>query len=192
MTLNETLKDWFTTFWKILISPTPKTFIAESQKAKGKFPGAVAWLVFLSVYIFIFSIFVLGQVMITGLIELLLVIPLTMILFTSTMNFMYRRVFRRKQRIYDELIYLNTAILVSIQILFVPLSTFFLIPTSSITVNAIISDVVLFYQLILVMIAFMSIASLDFWQAAITVTASVFVTGIVLVLTIPIVFSVIG
>ncbi len=192
MTFNETLTDWFTTFWKILISPTPKTFSSESQKAEGKFPGAVAWLVFFAVYLFIFSIFMLGQVFITGLIGILFVIPLTMILFTSAMNFLYQRVFKGKQYIYDKLIYLNTAILLSVQFLFVPFSALVLVPLSSITFNAIVADVVLFYQFILTMIAFQSISGLKFWQAAVTVTVSIFAAAIALFCTIPFLLSMIG
>jgi hypothetical protein len=192
MTFNETLTDWLTTFWKLLTSPTPKTFISESQKAEGKFPSAVAWLVFFTVYLFIFSIFMLGQVFIAGFIGILFVIPLTMILFTSAMNFVYQKVFKRTQYIYDKLIYLNTAILLSIQFLFVPISALVLVPLSSITFNAIVADVVLFYQFILVMIAFQSISGLKFWQAVFTVTVSIFAAAITLLCTIPFLLSMIG
>lgn len=192
MAFNEILTDWLTTFWKVLTSPTSKTFLSESQKAAGKFPSAVAWLVFFTVYLFIFSIFMLRQAFITGFIGMVIVIPLTMILFTSAMNFLYQRVFKGKQYIYDKLIYLNTAILLSIQFLFVPLSTFVLVPVTSITVNAIVSDIVLLYQFILVMVAFRSISGLKFSQAAITVTISIFAAALALLCTIPFLLSMLG
>lgn len=192
MPLNETLTDWLTTFWKVLKSPTPKTFISESQKAEGKFPSAVAWLVFFTVYIFIFSIFLLGQIFITGFIGLILVLPLSAVLFSSVMHFFYQRVFKGRQYIYDKLIYLNTAILLSLQFLYVPVSAFVLVPLLSITSNAIVFAVVLFYQFILIMIAFQSVTRLHFWQAAVTVTFAFFATGIAVLLLIPFVLSMIG
>lgn len=189
---NQTFNDWLTTFRKILISPGPKTFIAESKKAKRKSRSAVAWLLFFAVYIFIFSIFLLGQAFVTGFIGLLLVIPLTVTLFSYVMNLVSQKIFGNKQSMYDKLLYLNTAILVSIQFLFVPISTFVLVPLSSITFNAIVADIVLFYQFILVMIAFQSIANLRFWQAAITVTLSIFAAAILLLFIGPFVLSLIG
>jgi hypothetical protein len=192
MTFNETLTDWLRTFWKLLTSPTPKTFISESQKAEGKFPSAVAWLVFFTVYSFIFSIFLLGQAFIIGFVGMLVVIPLTVILFSFVMNFVYQRLFKGKQSVYDKLMYLNTGILLPIQFLFVPVSTLVLVPLASITFNAIVTDVVLFYQFALIMIAFQSITSLRFWQTAITVTLSFFAAGLTLLFTVPFVLSLIG
>lgn len=192
MLLNETLTDWLTTFWKILISPTPKTFISESQKAEGKFPSAVAWLVFFTVYIFIFSIFLLGQIFITGFIGMILALPLAAVLFSSVMHFLYQRVFKRRPYIYDKLIYLNTAILLSPQFLFVPVSAFVFVPLLSITFNAILTAIVLFYQFILIMIAFQSVTRLRFWQAAVTVTLAFFAAGMAVLFIIPFVLSMIG
>lgn len=192
MTFNETLTDWLRTFWELLTSPTPKTFISESKKAKGKFRSAVAWLMVFAVYSFIFSIFLLGQAFIAGFVGMLVVIPLTVILFSFVMNFVYQRLFKGKQSIYEKLLYLNTGILLPIQFLFVPVSTLVLVPLASITFNAIVTDVVLFYQFALIMIAFQSITSLRFWQTAITVTISFFAAGLTLLLTIPFVLSLIG
>jgi hypothetical protein len=192
MTFNETLTDWLRTFWKLLTSPTPKTFVSESKKAKGKFRSAVAWLMFLAVYSFIFSIFLLGQAFIIGFVGMLVVIPLTVILFSFVMNFVYQRLFKGKQSVYDKLMYLNTGILLPIQFLFVPVSTLVLVPLASITFNAIVTDVVLFYQFALIMIAFQSITSLRFWQTAITVTLSFFAAGLTLLFTVPFVLSLIG
>lgn len=188
---NETFKDWIYTFWRVLILPTPKTFLAESQKADGKFTSAVGWLIFFVVYIFIFSIFIFKQVLITGFVGMILVIPLTIILFTSAMHFVYQRMFKRKQFIYDKLIYLNTAILLSIQFLFVPLSTLFL-PVSTVTINSILSYGILLYQFILITIAFKSISNLKYWQASITVVISILAAGITLLCTIPFVLSMMG
>jgi hypothetical protein len=192
MPLNATLTDWLTTFWKILISPTPNTFISESKKAKGKFRSAAAWLVFFAMYAFFFSALLLGQAFIAGFVGLVLIIPLTVILFSFVMNFVYQKLFKGKQSIYDKLMYLNTGILLPIHFLFVPVSTLVLVPLASITFNAIVTDVILFYQFALIMIAFQSITSLRFWQTAITVTIAFFVAGLTLLLTIPLILSLTG
>ena len=48
--MANTLKDWFGTFWRILVSPTPRTFTEEAEKAEDKFISAIGWTVFVAFY----------------------------------------------------------------------------------------------------------------------------------------------
>jgi len=191
MTLNETLKDWLVTFWKVLISPSPKTFVAEAQKANGKFASAMGWIIFFSIYIFIFSIIALKQVMVIGFIFVVLALPIAIIIFTSAMHFAYQRIFKRKQYLYDKLVYATVAILLPIQFLFVPLSTI-LFPVLSVSVNSILNYIIFLYQIVLLVIAFKSITNLKYWQSIATVLISIVVAGLVFLCTIPFLFSLLG
>jgi hypothetical protein len=191
MTFNETLTDWLNTFWKILISPTPGTIRAEAEKGEGKFFSAVGWLVFLAVYAFIFYIIAAKQVLLTGLVVIVLALPLSVVLFTSAIHFIHQRIFKRKQYLYEKLMYINVAILLPIQIIYTPIWTI-LLETSWTNISEVLSYAVLLYQIVLLVIAVKTITNLKYWQAVITVFISIIFASLVFLCTIPFILSMIG
>ena len=184
MTFNETLRDWLTTFGKILVSPTPTTFQTEAQKGEGKFPSAVGWLVFFSVYYFIFFSMAVNQVLFTTLIALVLALPLSIVLFTSAMHFVHQRIFQRNQYLYENLMYINVAILLPLQMIYMPVWTI-LLSTSLAAINTILYYVILFYQILLLVIAVKTIINLKYWQAVVTVFISIIFASLTFLCAIP-------
>lgn len=191
MTFNETWIDWLTTFWKILISPTPGTMRKEAEKATDKFPSAVAWLVFFAVYLFTFYTLVVKQLFIAGLIMIVLALPLSVILATSAMHFIQQRIYKRKQYLYDKFLYLTVAIVLPVQILYTPLSAILLV-TSQTTIGNVLGYAVLLYQAVLLVIAVKAVTKLAYSEATIIVVVSMIAAALVFLCTIPVMFSIMG
>ena len=159
--MKQTLLDWFGTFWRVLVAPTPKTFLYEAKKADGKFASAVVWLVVYALCIFsVASIVAGGMLDIPALLTILFLIPLVVILFTSVLSFICKRIFHQKAYIYDKLLYLTVAILLPGFVMFVLISAFI-----SPDVFKVLIFILLFYQVILLTIAVKGIVAIETWQA---------------------------
>lgn len=191
MTFNETLTDWLSTFWRVLIAPTPKTFLAEAEKGEGKFSSAVAWLVFFAIYIFLFSIVLLQQVLFPALIVAVFVIPACVIIYTSAMHFVHQRIYKRKQYMYDKLLYLTVAVIVPLQLFYIPISAV-LLTKSSTTINLILNNGVLLYQVVLLVLSSKTITKLSYWQTIMAILISFAAAALALLCTIPFLMSMIG
>jgi hypothetical protein len=187
MEFSKTLKDWLGTFWQILISPTPKTFVAESDKAENKLGSAIGWAIFLAFYEYV--VFALAgdpfdpAVLIVGLIAL----PLAVVLVPSSVHFILLRIFHRKQYLYDRVLYIFTAILVVFQVIATPLP--FLV---GLELSSIINYILYVYQFLLFGMAMKAIAKINYWQALITTVSSIMVAAVVFVCTFPFIISIIG
>lgn len=186
----ETLKDWLGTFWRILTSPTPKTFIEEAEKAENKFASTVGWAVFLSFYAYLLPLLKGFTFDFTVLIAALLIFPIILVLVPSATHFMLQRVFHKKQYFYDKVMYLFAAILVLFQFIASPISYF--VPTGMAPVATVINALLITYQLILFVIAIQAISRVNYWQAIITVLASLAAGTLIFVCTLPMIISVMG
>jgi len=180
----KTLMDWLGTFWKVLTLPTAETFRQEAKKAEGKFTSALGWLVFYAVYLYILASLsiVHGLLSVPTLIAALLVLPLTVILFTSTAYYLCKRISRQKETLYDQMFYLFVTIL---------LPVFFVMPLLVILFSRDIFEllgfVLLFYQVALLTIATKALAGIEYWQALVVVFFSLvaaILAGIIALITI--------
>jgi hypothetical protein len=170
-TMKETLIDWLGTFWKVLTLPTPKTFLAEAKKADGKFASAIGWLVFYAVYIYTLASLAFGRLLaVSTLLTVMLVVPLAVLLFTSAAHFICQRLLRRKEYLYDKMLYLTVAILLPVFLIIAPLSLFL-----SGGVFQLLAFILLFYQVALLTIAIKTTADIEYWQALVTVFLSIVV-----------------
>lgn len=185
--MADTLKDWFGTFWKILILPTSGTFSGEAEKAKGKFSSAIGWAVFIAIYSFVLSAIAGINFNADFLIIALLILPSLVVLLPSATHFVLQRVFHQKQYLYDRLLYIFTAILVLFQLIITPVTLF----APSAIVHA-ANYIVIAYQVVLFIIAIKSIARIRFWQAVITTIITGFAGALILLCTLPVIFSLIG
>ena len=173
--MKETLLDWLGTFWKVLITPTPQTFLREAKKADGKFGSAVIWLVLYAIYIYMLASFVSGGALgIPTLLTLVCLIPLAVVLFTAAMNFICQRMFRQKVDHYDALLYIIVAVLLPVSFIFTPLLTL-----ASADIFKMLSFILLLYQVVLLVISVKTIVNIEYWQALVTVTLSIIV-GIII------------
>ena len=173
--MKETLLHWFGTFWKVLLVPTPQTFITEAKKAEGKFASAIVWLVFYAIYVVAMASLAIGSMIsIPTWLTVAFLIPLAVILFTSVINFICQRIFDQKGYIYEKLLYLTVAILLPVFIIFAPISA--LIAPE---IFKILGFILLFYQVALLTIAVKTIASIEYWQAFVTVVVSI-IAGIII------------
>ena len=167
--MKETLLDWLGSFWKVLVVPTPQTFIKEAKKADGKFPSAVGWLIFYAVYFFIINGILTGGVLdIPTLLTLIFLIPPTVILLVSVLNFICQRIFYKKKYIYDKLLYITVSIFVPIFMIFVPLQIF-IAPE----ISHILGFILLLYPVALLTIAVKAIAEIEYWQAFVATVFSI-------------------
>ncbi len=187
MTTSEILKDWLSTFWRILISPSPKTFAEEAEKAENKFSSAVGWAAFIALYSYLFvSLAARSAVSPSLLIIALLVVPLVVVLVPSATHFMLQRVFHQKQYLYDKVLYIYAAILVLFQLIINPA---LLLPTN---VSRVLNYLLIAYQFILLVIATKAIAKIEYWQAVVTILISVVVGALVFVCAFPVIASLMG
>lgn len=172
--MKETLIDWLGTFWKVLVLPTPQTFLAEAKKADGKFVSATGWLVFFAIYLCILGGVAVGEPLsILTFMTALLAIPISVILATSALNFIFQRVFHRKKYLYDKILYITVAVLLPIFIIATLL--FLVIPPG---IFIFIAYILFFYQVVLLMIGMKAIVDIEYWQALVCVFLSIIV-GIV-------------
>lgn len=157
------LKDWLTTFWKVIIKPTPETFIEESKKAQGKLSTAIAWLVFSILFDFLFSYFahqfLFPPAIIIGMV---MFFPIAFLVFVFFIHLFYQRLFRRKKDLYSEFLYLSVGVMTPISLinLLVPL-----IPNVGLALAAI----VWVYLFVLIVIAVKAVSKLNVWQSTLTV-----------------------
>jgi hypothetical protein len=164
--MEVTLKDWFSSFWEILVRPSKTTFINESQKAKGKLPSVIGWLIFIMAFDHVFVYAIYKQLFSPLVIVLTFIIfPIVFLLFAVFLDTIYRRAFHRKKSYYDEFLYLAVAIYVPYSIWSAPLA---LIPS----LGTYLWWASLVYLVILLTIAVKSLTKLKTWQAAITVIIS--------------------
>ena len=184
LTSSEVLKDWLGTFWRILISPLPKTFVEEAEKAENKFTSALGWAAFIAIYSYVMPSIITRQVFnFTILALLLLACPLAIVLVPSATHFMLQRVFHRKEYLYDKVLYIYAAIIIVFEI-FIDLTFFF--PAN---IASLISYLLRAYQLILLVIAIKAIANIRYWQAIATILCSAIVGVIIFACTLPVVTS---
>lgn len=159
--MKETSPDWLGTFLRVLVAPTPKTFLEESKKADRIFVSAVAWLVVYAFCIFgVASIVAGGMLSIPALLTILFLVPMGVIFFTSVLSFICQRIFHRKAYIYDKLLYLTVAILLPMFVIFAIISSIL-----SPDVFKVLIFLLFFYQVILLTIAVKEIAAIEYWQA---------------------------
>ena len=164
--------DWLGTFWKVLTNPTPDTFLAEAKKADGKFASAVGWLVFYAIYVYTLASIAFGRLLAPPtLLTVVLVVPLAVLLFTSAAHFICQRLFRKKEYAYDKLLYLTVSIFLPIFLIITPIFLFL-----AGWVLALLSFILLFYQVALLTIAIKTIANIEYWQALVTVFLSIVVS----------------
>ncbi|MGC1375491.1 MAG: hypothetical protein WA821_04675 [Anaerolineales bacterium] len=169
--MKDTLIDWLGTFWKALTSPTPETFLAEAKKADGKFASAVGWMVFYGIYVYTLTSIAFGKLMaIPILLTVVLVAPLSTLLFSSAAYFICQRLFRKKEYVYDKLLYLTVSISLPIFLIITPIFLF-----SPGWVLALLSFILLFYQAAMLIIAIKTIADIEYWQALVGVFLSIVV-----------------
>lgn len=187
MALSETLIDWLGTFWKILISPTPQTFMEEADKANNKISSAVGWIVFVAFYSYSFPLIRGYAFNFTILIYMLLLLPFIIILVPSATHFVLQRVFHRKQYLYDKVLYIFAAILVLFQIITIPITV--LLPSN---IASAVNYALIAYQFLLFVIALKSIANIKYWQAAITVIVSAVVGALIVICGLPFITSLMG
>src|SRR5512139_619325 len=108
MSPSQTIKDWLGTFWRILISPTPKTFVEEAGKSRNKFASAIGWAIFTAIYSYGMTFlagYISGR---TSFLLLVLILPLVVVLVPSAAHFMVVRIFHRKEYLYDRFLYIFT------------------------------------------------------------------------------------
>lgn len=186
---NNELVNWLESFWKVLVSPSSKTFIREAGKGNGKFGSSVAWLAFLAVYVFLSAV-LLADASAYSLavpIILIIVLPGSVVILTSAMHFVYQRFFHRKSYIYDALLYITTAILVPFEMIAIPLSL-----ALPVEIGNPVFDIFLLYQLALMIWAFAAISKLKIWQAVVTVLIGVIAGAFAFVCILPLVAGLMG
>lgn len=170
--MKQNLLDWLGTFWNVLAAPTPKTFLKEAKKADDKFASAIGWLVVYAIYIIVMTSITTQKIIsIPTILTVLFLVPLAVVVFTSSLNFICQRIFQRKAYIYDKLIYITVSILPGF-VVFVPVAGL-MAPD----VFAVLSFLVLCYQVALMVIAVKAIVELELWQALVAVALSI-VAGI--------------
>lgn len=166
------LKDWFTTFGMILIKPLPQTFVKESAKAKGKLPGIVGWLIFIttleSIYYFTFRRFF----SLALLLESVLLLPVVFLLFVFCVYKFCQKLTGRKKDYYSELLYLIVGICVPFSIISFGVAY---IPG---IIGYILGWITSIYPYILIIIAVKAITRIKIWQSFIVCSLSLIVAMI--------------
>jgi hypothetical protein len=185
--IMETLKEWLGTFWRILISPTPETFVKESEKAENKMASAIGWAVFISFYSYLLPLIKGPTFKFTILLYMVLIFPIVIVLVPSATHFMLQRVFHRKQYLYDRLLYIFTAILVMFQLIVNPIG-YFAPPAIATALNYIL----IAYQFVLFVIAVKAIAKIKYWQSIVTVLATIAAGALIFICTLPFITSMMG
>ena len=154
------MKDWLTTFGMIVAKPFPETFIAEAEKAEGKFKGAVAWIALVAVILEVNYLITMGYFSLSRILKAVMFVPIVFIFSVFCIHMFYQKFFGRKKDYHEGLLYLTVGT-------FVPfaLATIFVgyIPVIGVT----LSWIAIAYAVILTVIAVKSITKLKVWQSAI-------------------------
>jgi hypothetical protein len=185
--IMEILKDWLGTFWRILVSPSPATFVKEAEKAENKMASAIGWAVFISFYSYLLPLMKGPTFKFTILLYGVLIFPLVIILVPSATHFMLQRLFHRKQYLYDRLLYIFTAILVLFQLIVNPIGYF-----APPAIASALSYILIAYQFVLFVIAVKAIAKIKYWQSVVSVFASIAAGALIFVCTLPFITSMMG
>ena len=183
--MAEILKDWLGTFWRILISPTPKTFIEEAEKAKNKFTSAIGWTVFIAFYAYFLPLIKGPTFNFTLLLYSLLIFPLVIVLVPSVTHFVLQRLFRQKKYLYDKILYIYAAILILFQLIINPITYF-----APQKVALVLNYFFIVYQVILFVIATKSIANIKYWQAIVTTICSFAAGAVIFICALPFITSI--
>jgi hypothetical protein len=184
MAIPETMKDWLSTFWRVLASPTPKTFAEEAEKAKNKFSSAIGWAVFTAAYSYLVPA-LFGQAFdLVFLVIAILIFPIAIVLVPSATHFMLQHAFRRKQYLYDKALYIYTAIFVLFQIIIIPIT--YLVPSN---IVSFVDYIFIAYQFVLFVMAVKAIAKIKYWQAIVTVLVSAIIGALIFICSLPVITS---
>ncbi len=157
----EVAKNWLVTFSRIIIRPLPQTFVVESQKAKGKFTSAMAWIALTAVIVQFLS----GSFSLSKLIKAFLFTPIVFLFFVFCMHAFYQRLFGKKKYYDEEMLYLSVGT-------FVPFVLVGFLTTYIPVIGGVLSWIALAYPVILTVIAITAITKLKTWQSAIVVFSS--------------------
>ena len=185
--MANTLKDWFGTFWRILVSPTPRTFTEEAEKAEDKFISAIGWTVFVAFYSYLLPLIKGPTFNFTLLIYSLLIFPLVIVLVPSAAHFVLQRLFHQRQYLYDKILYLYAAILILFQLIIAPI-TYFAPQNIALALNYFSMA----YQFVLFVIATKSIANIKYWQAVVTIMCSIVAGAVIFICALPFITSIMG
>lgn len=172
------INDWFYDFWRVLISPHPNTFKEIAKHANDKFSGGVVWVV----------LAILASRIIVWInpsapkhnpndeawsaVFLVILFPFMFIFFSYFLNFIYKKLFKRKKECHEEIYYISILIFVPFTLITVLIPLIPLLPT---VLLGIIWSVNI-YQLILFVIAIQAITNLKYWQALVTLITSLVFT----------------
>ena len=157
------VKDWLTTFWKIIIKPTPETFIEESKKAQGKLSTAIVWIVLSIILVYAFIFFAYDYLFHPAtIIFATLLFPIVFLVFVFFTHLFYQRLFRRKKDYYSEFLYLFIGI-------FVPLSAIHFLVGLIPNIGPTLSNIIWAYLFVLIVIAVKAVSKLKVWQSIVTV-----------------------
>jgi hypothetical protein len=159
--MNE-MKDWVTTFGVIVAKPFPATFIAEAEKAKGKFNSAVAWVALVAVILEVNYLIALGHFSLSRILKAVLFVPIVFIFSVFCIHMFYQRFFGRKKDYHEELLYLIVGI-------FVPFTLAATFVAYIPRIGEFLSWMAVGYAIILTVIAVKAITKLKVWQSAIVV-----------------------
>ncbi len=112
------LTDWLDTIWNLLAHPGPDTFQQEAKKAPGKLVSALIWVVAAVTVVALGTTLIYRLPLDLGTIAILwFFAPIAFLFFSFSLDVMYRKVYGAKQSLYDEFLYLITALLVPFMLL---------------------------------------------------------------------------
>jgi hypothetical protein len=167
-------KEWLVAFWQVTYHPFPQTFLNISKNARGQFAGAMAWLIFISIYAASFDYLSLlpGADLDLFLLKVFagsVAIPILVLFYVYWIRFFHRKVFHRNKECCDELLYVITIIYVVTVFLsklmtFVPIS-----PEASMVIAYA-------YLLVLAAVAVQAITKLHLWETIAAVISSFLLT----------------
>ncbi len=185
--MADTLKDWLGTFWRILVSPTPRTFVEEAEKAGNKFTSALGWTIFIAFYAYLLPLIKGPTFNFTILIYSLLIFPLVIVLIPSATHFVLQRLFHQRQYLYDKILYIYAAILILFQLIINPVTYF-----APQKIALALDYVFIAYQFVLFVIATKSIANIKYWQAIVTTICSIAAGAVIFICALPFITSIMG
>ena len=162
-------QDWLLTFYRIIVSPLPRTFINEAKKAKGKFPSAVLWLTLAVLIADAIIYFATGYFPVSRILMSLIFLPIIFLVFVFSLDILYKKLFDRKKSYYDELLYLVVGV-------YTPFSVISSLTSLIPKVGQILSWILFVYPLLLVILLLKSLTNLKFWQASVVVSLGTILT----------------
>jgi hypothetical protein len=165
------MKDWLTTFGMIVAKPFPSTFIAEAEKAKGKFNSAVAWVALVAVILEANYLVVIGHFSLSGILKAVIFVPNVFIFSVFCIHMFYQKFFSRKKDYHEELLYLIVGV-------FVPFTLASIIFGYIPVIGVPLSWVALAYAVVLTVVAVKTITKLKVWQSAIVIFSGLIVAVI--------------